>query len=178
MDSNVFVVSSDWQQSVSPLVPPSYLSGSSVVCRFLGWPPAGNISPPVPPSLTPGEASRPGFAQPDCDLMLVPFLSPAEYSGSKGGKRASDFTLEPFSGLVWPSLQYTCSLCSSQRSTNYKAEACTSKQVQPASNPKGLSHGDVPYSEGSPHCRTESLGLNLKVPCRHQSPRCGSGLWS
>lgn len=43
-----------------------------------------NISQPAAPSVTQGEASCPGFAQPDCDLMPVPSLFPIGCSGSEG----------------------------------------------------------------------------------------------
>lgn len=71
------------QSVVHSVHPPPYLSGSSAVYRFLWLPLVENISPPAAPSATPGEASCPGFAQPGCDLMPKPFLSPAGCSGSE-----------------------------------------------------------------------------------------------
>lgn len=69
--------------SVHSVHPSPYLSGSSAVYRFLSLPLVENISPPAAPSATPSEASCPGFAQPGCDLMPKPFLSPAGCSGSE-----------------------------------------------------------------------------------------------
>lgn len=76
------------QLFIQPFIPPpAHLLRSSVVCRFLWRLLAENISPPAPPSVTPDEASHLGFAQPGCDLMPAPSLSPAECSGSNGGDR-------------------------------------------------------------------------------------------